>query len=91
MIIDRFAGDRQPFWVYGRDNTIKHVSWLDLAESELGVLTSQCLDRRITDKQTLIEEIGAWSAIEMLNTPRQVGNSQRPTPGSHSGASTLQI
>ena len=38
----------------------KHGSWLDFAESELGVLTSQCLNRRIPDKQTLIEEIGAW-------------------------------
>ena len=41
-------------------NTPKHGSWLDLAKSELGVLTSQCLDRRIPDKQTLIEEIAAW-------------------------------
>jgi hypothetical protein len=32
----------------------------DLAESELGVLSSQCLDRRIPDKQTLVEEIAAW-------------------------------
>jgi DDE superfamily endonuclease/Homeodomain-like domain len=40
--------------------TPKHGSWLDLAESELGVLTSQCLSRRIADKQTLIEEIAAW-------------------------------
>ena len=30
------------------------------AESELGVLSSQCLDRRIPDKQTLIEEVAAW-------------------------------
>ena len=30
------------------------------AESELGVLSAQCLDRRIPDKQTLIEEIAAW-------------------------------
>jgi hypothetical protein len=43
-----------------RHYTPKHGSWLDLAESELGVLSSQCLDRRIPDKQTLIEEIGAW-------------------------------
>ena len=40
--------------------TPKHGSWLDLAKSELGVLTSQCLDRRIPDKQTLIDEIAAW-------------------------------
>jgi hypothetical protein len=35
-------------------------SWLDMAESELSVLTTQCLDRRIADKQTLIEEVAAW-------------------------------
>jgi hypothetical protein len=38
----------------------KHGSWLNLAESELGVLASQCLDRRIADKHTLSEEIAAW-------------------------------
>jgi hypothetical protein len=40
--------------------TPKHGSWLNLAESELGVLSSQCLDRRIPDKQTLSDEIAAW-------------------------------
>jgi hypothetical protein len=43
-------------WVY----TPKHGSWLDMAESELGVLSSQCLDRRIPDKATLIREVAAW-------------------------------
>ena len=38
----------------------KHGSWLDMAECELGVLSSQCPDRRIPDKQTLIEEAAAW-------------------------------
>ena len=38
----------------------KHGSWLDLAESELGVLASQCLDRRIADKQILAHEVTAW-------------------------------
>ena len=38
----------------------KHGSWLDLAESELGVMSSQCLDRRIADKQTLLDEVAAW-------------------------------
>ena len=49
-LVERFE------WHY----TPKHGSWLDLAESELGVLSTQCLDRRIPDKQTLIEEIAAW-------------------------------
>src|SRR2546426_215199 len=49
-LVERFE------WHY----TPKHGSWLDLAESELGVLTSQCLDRRIPNKQILIEEIAAW-------------------------------
>jgi hypothetical protein len=31
-----------------------------MAESELGVLSSQCLDRRIQDKKTLTEEVAAW-------------------------------
>lgn len=38
----------------------KHGSWLDMAETELSVLSSQCLDRRIPDMQTLIDEIAAW-------------------------------
>jgi hypothetical protein len=45
----------------------KHGSWLDLAESELGVLSSQCLDRRIPDKQTLIDEIAAWEQDRNAN------------------------
>ena len=31
-----------------------------MAESELGIVSSQCLDRRIPDKQTMIEEVAAW-------------------------------
>src|SRR5437016_3396870 len=40
--------------------TPKHGSWLDMAESELGVLSTQCLDRRIPDKQILAREVAAW-------------------------------
>jgi transposase len=40
--------------------TPKHGSWLDMAESELGVLATQCLARRIPDKQTLESETAAW-------------------------------
>ena len=49
-LVERFE------WHY----TPKHGSWLDLAESELGVLASQCLDRRIADKQILAHEVTAW-------------------------------
>jgi DDE superfamily endonuclease len=41
-------------------NTPKHGSWLNMAESELGVLASQCLDRRIPDKEALSREVAAW-------------------------------
>jgi hypothetical protein len=31
------------------------------------VLSSQCLDRRIADKQTLVEEIAAWQQDRNAN------------------------
>jgi len=40
--------------------TPKHGSWLNMAEIELGVLSRQCLDRRIPDKGTLTTEVAAW-------------------------------
>ena len=33
---------------------------LNLAESELSVLSGQCLGERIADKQTLVDEVAAW-------------------------------
>jgi hypothetical protein len=50
-------------WYY----TPKHGSWLNMAESELGVLASQCLDRRIPDKETLIQEVAAWQTSRNEN------------------------
>lgn len=49
-LVERFE------WHY----TPRHGSWLDMAEAELSVLSVQCLDRRIPDKPTLIEEVAAW-------------------------------
>lgn len=49
-IIERFE------WHY----TPKHGSWLNLAESELAVLSSQCLDRRIPDRANLTNQVDAW-------------------------------
>lgn len=38
----------------------KHASWLNMVEIEIGVLKSQCLDRRIPDIEMLRREIAAW-------------------------------
>lgn len=40
----------------------KHGSWLNVAEIELNVLISQCLDRRIGSMEELREEVAAWQA-----------------------------
>jgi hypothetical protein len=55
---------------FERHYTPKHGSWLDMAESELSVLTTQCLDRRIADKQTLIEEVAAWERSRNQKHPK---------------------
>jgi hypothetical protein len=41
--------------------TPKHGSWLDIAEIELSVYTTQCLNRRIDDIETLRREAKAWA------------------------------
>jgi DDE superfamily endonuclease len=40
--------------------TPKHGSWLNRAETELSVLTTQCLNRRIPALTTLRQEGAAW-------------------------------
>ena len=52
-LVERFE------WHY----TPKPGSWLDMAEAELAVLSSQCLDRRIPDQQVLKNEVHAWEAV----------------------------
>ena len=49
-IIERFE------WHYSP----KHGSWLNVAESELAVLSGQCLARRIPDAAMLTSEVDAW-------------------------------
>jgi hypothetical protein len=70
-LVERFE------WHY----TPKHGSWLDMAESELSVLSGQCLDRRIADKPTLDEEVAAWEHSRTKSTSRPIGSSPPPTPG----------
>jgi DDE superfamily endonuclease len=40
--------------------TPKHASWLNMAEIEIGILTRQCLDRRLPNREALGEEVKAW-------------------------------
>lgn len=40
--------------------TPKHGSWLNVAEIELSAFTRQCLDRRISDMETLKKQALAW-------------------------------
>jgi hypothetical protein len=52
-LVERFE------WHY----TPKHGSWLNMAETELSVMSSQCLDRRVPSKRALIDEVAAWKTI----------------------------
>ena len=40
--------------------TPEHGSWLNMAETELSVLSRQCLNRRIGDAETLTQEVAVW-------------------------------
>jgi len=72
---------RRPVERFEWHYTPKHGSWLDMAESELSVLSGQCLNRRIPDKQTLTDEVAAWEARrQQENIPKPTGNSPPPTP-----------
>ncbi len=48
--------------------TPKHGSWLNMAEIEIGVLSRQCLNRRIPDQDTLRTEINAWQTQRNNNS-----------------------
>ena len=41
-------------------HTPQHGSWLNMAETELCILSRQCLDRRIESKVLLINKVAAW-------------------------------
>jgi len=42
--------------------TPKHGSWLNIAEIELSVMTSQCLNRRISDITSLGKQLSVWES-----------------------------
>lgn len=41
--------------------TPKHGSWLNMVEIELSVLSRQCLNRRIPDRETMKRETATWA------------------------------
>ena len=42
--------------------TPKHGSWLNMAETEIGILKSQCLARRLDSQKQMATEVAAWVA-----------------------------
>jgi len=48
-------------------HTPKHGSWLNMAETELSILSRQCLDRRIDCKETMTREVAAWEQNRNTN------------------------
>ena len=48
--------------------TPEHGSWLNIAECGLSILSRQCLNRRIPDMQTLINEVAAWEQASTAKT-----------------------
>ena len=42
--------------------TPKHGSWLNMAETEINIMNSQCLDRRLENQTLLAQEVTAWEA-----------------------------
>ena len=45
----------------------KHASWLNMVEIEIGVLRTQCLDRRIAERAELESEIAIWERRRNAN------------------------
>ena len=40
--------------------TPKHGSWVNMAETEIGIMNSQCLDRRLDSAAAIAREVAAW-------------------------------
>lgn len=59
-LVERFE------WHY----TPKHGSWLNMAETELSVLSRQCLDRRVPNKSTLDSEAMTWQKYRNIHNAK---------------------
>jgi hypothetical protein len=47
-----------------------HASWLNMAEIEIGILTRQCLRRRISSEPILLSELRAWQQFRNLHSAK---------------------
>jgi len=79
-LVERFE------WHY----TPKHGSWLDLAESELGVLSSRASTAAFLTNKPSSRKSPPGRTTAMPTTPRPTGTSQPPMHVSNSSTSTLQ-
>jgi hypothetical protein len=50
--------------------TPKHGSWLNMAETELSILSRQCLDRRLESKDIMVKEVATWEQARNENCTR---------------------
>jgi hypothetical protein len=61
--------------------TPKHASWLNRAESAIGMYSRQCLeDRRVGDIQSLKNQTAAWKRAADKKRSSSSGASPRPRP-----------
>jgi DDE superfamily endonuclease len=40
----------------------KHGSWVNMAETEISIMNSRCLDRRLEDQALIAREVAAWES-----------------------------
>lgn len=51
--------------------TPKHASWLNMAEIEINILETECLDRKIASLEQLAQEVKAWE-LEKNNQKKKI-------------------
>jgi hypothetical protein len=42
--------------------TPKHGSWVNMAETEISIMSGQCLDRRLDSQEAIAAEVAAWES-----------------------------
>ena len=50
-------------------HTPKHGSWPNMAETEIGIMNRQCLDRRLDGPEQIATEVAAWVLVQSDCSP----------------------